>query len=114
MDKRRLKFFCFIAMTGECWKCGETVELASGARLSSRETCGRCGADLHCCKNCEFYNPSKNNQCAESAAEWTPNKHAANYCDYFRLSQNRSALVNKSQSSRATDAKKEFNALFGG
>lgn len=100
-----------LAMTCYCWKCGDAVVFAPGARMGSREACSRCDADLHCCKNCEFYDPAKHNQCNESQAEWVRDKEAANYCDYFRPAPRRTALTSFS-SSNPEDAKKKFDSLF--
>ncbi|MGH9351931.1 MAG: hypothetical protein ACRD2G_07205 [Terriglobia bacterium] len=98
-------------MTCHCWKCGEAVVFAPGARIGAREACPRCDADLHCCKNCDFYDPAKHNQCNESQAEWVRDKEAANYCDYFRPALRGASLASPPASS-LEDAKKKFNSLF--
>ena len=67
-----------------CWKCRQKIEYPSGSRVGGRDTCTRCGSGLHACRNCQFYDPAKHNQCAEPRAEWVRDKEAANYCDYFR------------------------------
>jgi len=36
-----------------CYRC--QYEIVTKDRLGRRETCSRCGADLHCCLNCTFY-----------------------------------------------------------
>ncbi len=98
-------------MQFSCWKCGRGIELAPGARVASRDACPQCDADLHSCRNCKFYDPSKNNQCAEPQAEWVREKGAANYCDYF--SPNPVLLAQgKRSSSPAENAKKKFDSLF--
>ena len=98
-------------MRFSCWKCGEVIELQSAQRVASRDACQRCDADLHCCRNCRFYDPSKNNQCAEPQAEWVREKEAANYCDYFQPIPILLAK-DKRPSSPAENAMKKFNALF--
>jgi hypothetical protein len=52
--------------------------------VGRRDTCPKCDADLHACRNCQFYDPGKHNQCAETRAEWVRDKEAANYCAYFQ------------------------------
>ena len=97
-------------MSVQCWKCGETVQLSAGSRVGSRDTCPRCASDLHSCRNCDFYDPSKNNQCSEPQAEWVRDKEAANYCDYYRPNP---ALTRGSRAtSPAEGAKKKFDSLF--
>lgn len=92
-----------------CWKCGQVIELATGGRVGRRETCPKCDADLHACRNCRFFDPGKHNQCAETQAEWVRDKEAANYCDYFSPNPNLSAVR---PSSTSEDAKKKFDSLF--
>lgn len=94
-----------------CWKCGEVIEVtAAASRVGARETCPKCDADLHCCRNCQLYDPAKHNQCAETQAEWVRDKEAANYCDYF--SPNPVLSAGKRSSSPGGDAKKRFDSLF--
>jgi hypothetical protein len=97
-------------MTFPCWKCGETIQLAAGNRIGSRDTCPRCDADLHSCRNCDFYDPSKNNQCSEPQAEWVRDKEAANYCDYYRPCAKARGVA--PGPSKADAAKKRFDSLF--
>jgi hypothetical protein len=92
----------------KCWKCGELIDISAGQRVSSRDECRRCGADLHSCRNCRFYDPSKQQQCAEPQAEWVRDKEAANYCDYFQPA----TLSSAASPSGREDIKKKFNALF--
>src|SRR5215472_6712950 len=94
-----------------CWKCGNAIDLASGSPVGTRDTCPECDCDLHACRNCGHYDPSKHNQCAETQAEWVRDKEAANYCDYFSPSAVGRAAAPRS-SSGADDAKKRFNSLF--
>jgi len=55
-------------------------------RVGRRDTCWRCGADLHCCGNCSWYDAAYHNQCREPAADRQVDKERANFCEYFRLS----------------------------
>ena len=77
----------------------------------TRDTCPKCHSDLHACRNCQFYDPSKNNQCAEPQAEWTREKEAANYCDYFQPNLTLYARGDR-PAFKADDAKKKFDSLF--
>lgn len=49
-----------------------------------RAECESCGAELHCCRNCRFYDETAYNECREPVAERVVDKAAANFCDYFR------------------------------
>ena len=94
-----------------CWKCGEAIQYAAGSRIGARDTCPRCNADLHSCRNCDFYDRSKNNQCSEPQAEWVRDKEAANYCDYYRPNAKSRATV-AGGLSKVDEAKKRFDSLF--
>lgn len=98
-------------MQFSCWKCGTAIELSPAQRLGAREACPRCDADLHACRNCQFYDPSKNNQCAEPQAEWVRDKEAGNYCDYFQPNPVLRARAGRA-SPGAEDAKERFGSLF--
>ena len=98
-------------MRFNCWKCGEAIQVPTGSRVGTRDACPACDADLHACRNCRFYDPGKNNRCAEPQAEWTRDKEAANYCDYFSPNLTLFARHNRS-ASQADDAKNNFDSLF--
>lgn len=93
-----------------CHSCGARVPFAPGDRILRSDECGGCGADLHCCRNCRFFDPSKNNQCAEPRAEWAAEKGKANFCDYFEP-RTTLDLVGRSRSGPQA-AGKAFDDLF--
>jgi len=96
-----------------CWKCGQTIDLPPARRVGNRDTCPTCDSDLHSCRNCRFYDTSKNNQCAETQAEWVRDKEMANYCDYFSAPPGLSVgRIGSRSVSAAQDAKKRFDSLF--
>ena len=71
-----------------CYHCKAPMQgVASGEspRITFRETCPSCHADLHVCLNCEFYDESSHHECRESQAEWVRKKDTRNTCEYFRL-----------------------------
>ena len=64
-----------------CFNCqNKTVFQGTVGR---REECSKCRSDLHCCKNCKFFDPKAYNQCREPVAEVVKEKDRANYCDNF-------------------------------
>jgi hypothetical protein len=68
---------------------------------------------MHCCKNCRFFDPGKNNQCSETQAEWVKDKLKANFCDFFEPN-NRVPLTSlgAGESGRRDDVRKAFDNLF--
>lgn len=76
-------------------------------RVGRRDECSQCSADLHCCKNCRFYDASSYNECRESSADVVREKERANFCDYFEPGEG-----SYSQSQR-DDLLAQAEALFG-
>ncbi|MHB8420038.1 MAG: hypothetical protein ACYDCL_18340 [Myxococcales bacterium] len=73
-------------MPGEqrgCRLCGAALEL--DGPIGRRDACGHCGADLHACLQCRFYDPSASNQCREPQAERVQDKARSNFCELFQL-----------------------------
>jgi len=64
-----------------CHFCGKPVAIEG--KVKRTETCPACQSDLHCCKNCAFYDPFAHNACRETQAEWVARKDQANFCDFF-------------------------------
>lgn len=91
-----------------CFKCGYNHQQIG--KLPRTETCPKCGEDLHCCKNCTFYDPSVANECREPVADYVKYKDRANFCDYFepRAATPTGDKVSKTQE----DARKAWEKLF--
>jgi hypothetical protein len=53
-------------------------------KIGFRDECEKCGADLHACKSCDFYDPKVYNECRETSADVVREKERANYCDYYQ------------------------------
>lgn len=91
-----------------CWKCGASLSELSLPLLRLDE-CKACGAALHVCRLCQFYDISKAKHCSEPIAEEVRDKERANFCDYFKPRPN--AWSNQPQS-EAEKARAELEALF--
>ena len=64
-----------------CRGCGG--DLGARDRIGRRETCPRCGVDLHSCRQCRFHDPRAYNECSEPQAERVLDKERGNFCEYF-------------------------------
>ena len=64
-----------------CRSCGGDAGV--GERVGRRDTCPRCGVDLHACRQCRFYDTTAYNECREPQAERVLDKIRSNFCDYF-------------------------------
>ncbi len=83
-----------------CFSCQKELEF-SNAKISFREECPTCHADVHACKNCLHYDPKSYNECREPISDVVREKDRANYCDLFVLADGRGAVVDKSAQLRA-------------
>ncbi|MBI2083906.1 MAG: hypothetical protein HYT76_10135 [Deltaproteobacteria bacterium] len=90
-----------------CFSCENSIEVTE--RVGRRDSCPKCHADLHCCKNCEFYDRSAYNECRESQADRVLDKEKSNFCDYFQLAQAPHAMK---ENDVAAEAKRKLEALF--
>lgn len=90
-----------------CHHCGRDIGNVEG--VGRRDACLHCGWDLHCCRNCRFYDPAYNNECREPQAERQVEKEAGNFCDYFSFRQGPATA----QDTTKDDARKRLDALFG-
>lgn len=94
-----------------CHNCGREIKVIG--KFARTDECPHCSADIHCCKNCRFFDPGKNNQCSEPAAEYVKDKLKANFCDYFEPN-NRVPLTTRggAQQVDRDDVRKAFDKLF--
>ncbi|MCH8267129.1 MAG: hypothetical protein IH846_06410 [Acidobacteria bacterium] len=97
-------------VTFSCFSCGRAIQVLVGQKVLKRDTCAGCDADLHCCKNCRFFDPSVHNECRETQAEWVRSKDKSNYCDYFEAST-RMDLTRKPDVS-SDEVRKKWDSLF--
>ena len=83
-----------------CYRCRHEIEMI--AKLQRTDTCPHCGVDLHCCKNCEYWDRSSHNECREHIAEYIPDREKTNFCTFFTfrdgLADDVSAVIAKSKS----------------
>ncbi|MCB0347433.1 MAG: hypothetical protein KDD37_01285 [Bdellovibrionales bacterium] len=71
-------------ITLHCFSCKTRLEYVD--TVGFREECSKCMADVHVCKNCEFYDTSSYNECRETTADPVKEKERANFCDFFKPS----------------------------
>ncbi|MGD8978231.1 MAG: hypothetical protein PVG91_11550 [Gammaproteobacteria bacterium] len=93
-----------------CWKCGGSLEEIP-LPLSRRAECPDCGAELHVCRMCRFYDTTVANQCREPVAEPVQDKTRANFCGYL---EPRSGAWQPADRTGASEAEQGLDALFGG
>jgi hypothetical protein len=93
-----------------CWKCGASLA-GMPLPLGLRDVCPSCRAELHVCRLCRHFDPSRAGQCRELAAERVADKTRVNDCGWFvpRPEAYRGGGAAMAQASRSA-----LDALFGG
>jgi hypothetical protein len=90
-----------------CYNCDE--ELVFDVKIGRRDMCPNCHSYLHCCKNCEFWDPNVHNQCAEQRSEFIRDREEGNFCLYFTFKDTSDDAGNE-----AEEAKARLKNMFGG
>lgn len=62
-----------------CYNCSTTLP----QDIDFRGTCPKCNAELHCCKQCAYFEPSTRFQCLKPVPARIPMKDKANDCALF-------------------------------
>ena len=72
---------------GQCWKCGAALpdSIAFDNRLPFRATCDQCQGDLHCCRNCRYYEVGMPNDCRTPDSDPVADRERFNFCEFFAL-----------------------------
>ena len=92
-----------------CYRCGAALSALS-LPLSRRDQCPECVADLHVCKMCLYFDRKVPRQCREDGAEDVSEKERANFCDWFKPSEE---AFDPNRKSEADAAKEALASLFG-
>jgi predicted RNA-binding Zn-ribbon protein involved in translation (DUF1610 family) len=91
----------------QCHHCKQELDIPR--KVGRTEPCPHCGADLHVCLNCRFYDPAAYNQCHEPQAERVVDKDRSNFCEYFIFGD---AAPHGGPDDRKKDATRTLEALF--
>jgi hypothetical protein len=95
----------------KCKQCGQIRQ--SLVELTFDDTCLKCGADLHTCGNCRFFDTTTMWECRENIPARVPNKHLKNDCTFFQPKIVRDLAADKGKKIQTPDdARKAFDALF--
>jgi hypothetical protein len=96
------------ANTFKCSECGERV--TSPEDIIPGTSCKKCGMDLHCCRNCTWFDTSAEKECRQPVSMRIPKKRSNNDCSHFKPVLGVDLVGRKS--SGADDARKAFDDLF--
>jgi hypothetical protein len=98
----------------EAFKCNQCGHIRQNlGDLTTDETCLRCGADMHTCGNCRFFDTTTLWECRENIPARVPGKHVKNECTFFSPKIVRDLAADKAGKLQTPDdARKAFDALF--
>jgi hypothetical protein len=93
---------------------GESVKCAScGAKapsnISFESACTNCRAELHACRQCNYFDPSARFECSKPITVKIVNKNARNQCELFAP---RTVVERQTSSGAPNDARAAFAKLF--
>ncbi len=69
----------------KCFNCSKDLDFKAEEKIMRSDDCPHCGADMHVCKMCVYYDSSAYNECREPMAERIVEKEKANFCDFFKI-----------------------------
>lgn len=78
--------------------------------LPRAASCPACRADLHVCRQCDFYDRGVAKHCRETIADEVRDKERANFCAYLKVRVDAHVPVD---SSAAAAGRTGLDALFG-
>jgi hypothetical protein len=99
----------------EAFKCNQCGQLRQslGNEMTPEETCIKCGADLHTCGNCRFFDTTTLWECRENIPTRVVGKQKANQCTFFQPKIVRDLAADKAgRYQTPDDARTAFDALF--
>ena len=93
---------------------GEIVKCTScGAKAPTHilldTICPKCNADLHSCRQCNYFDPGAHFECGKSIPKRIVNKNLRNTCELFAP---RTVVERETSSGAPKDAKQAFANLF--
>lgn len=95
----------------KCNKCGQIRH--SLGELTTADVCANCGADLHTCGNCRFFDATTLWECRENIPVRVVGKQVRNECSFFQPKIVKDLAADKGkQPQTPDDARKAFDALF--
>lgn len=91
-----------------CAQCGTILTVIT----EPLGQCPKCGFELHSCKQCSHFDPSRRFECSEPVPERIAKKDARNECTFFSISVRVEKQTSTGSASRPDDARRAFDSLF--
>lgn len=91
-----------------CAQCGTVLPTAGDVA----EKCPKCGFELHSCKQCTYFDPSKRFECMQPIVERIPRKDVKNNCTFYSIRVTTEKETTTPTAAKPTDARQAFENLF--
>ena len=88
-----------------CHRCGHLVDTV----ILVNTACAKCGASLHCCAQCESFDPGARYECMQPITARVTPKDALTTCPRFDA---RATVERETGSAKQTTARSAFDDLF--
>ena len=66
-----------------CSNCGAVLPTSTDVKAGAK--CPHCGQDLHCCKQCRYFDSAARFECMQPVPEPIPRKDAHNDCTFYEI-----------------------------
>ena len=60
-----------------CFRCNNELDF-DRIKMQRTDTCPHCSQDMHCCRNCEYWDPGYHNECREQITEYVTDRERVN------------------------------------
>ena len=91
-----------------CGQCGTVLNVSS----QPLGQCPKCGFELHSCKQCTYFDPSKRFECMQPVPERVAKKDARNECQFYSISVRVEKQTSTGVASTPDAARRAFDNLF--
>jgi hypothetical protein len=91
-----------------CAQCGTLLTAIS----EPPGQCPKCGFELHSCKQCTYFDPSKRFECMQPVPERVVKKDARNDCKFYSISVRVEKQTSTGVASTPDAARRAFDNLF--
>lgn len=91
--------------TLKCAACGAKIS----ANVGADSTCPKCNADLHSCRQCNYFDPAARFECNKPITARIMSKQARNTCELFEA---RTVVERETSTGPPKDARQAFANLF--
>ena len=92
-----------------CAGCGTVLSSQGAEGLDSQGRCPKCGAEIHSCRQCAFFNTEARFECTQPLTIRIPRKDIKNDCKYYAP---RTTVERQTTSVGPVDPRQAFENLF--